>query len=138
MQPAKRLQSRQRKAAVRSAAFVLSLLLTMPSALAANAPPSFTKGADQTVGEDPGAQTVTGWATSISPGEGESSQTVTFLVEHDNATLFSAQPAIAANGTLTYTPADNANGAATVTVVLMDDGGTDNGGDDTSDPQTFT
>ena len=30
--------------------------------------------------------------------------------------LFSAQPAIAANGTLTYTPAANANGIATVTV----------------------
>ncbi len=138
MQPAKRFQSRRRKAAVQCAAFVLTLLLTMPAALAANAPPSFTKGADQTVNEDAGAQTVTDWATSINPGEGESSQTVTFRIEDDNATLFSARPAIAANGTLTYTPADNANGTATVTVELMDDGGTDNGGDDTSDPQTFT
>lgn len=30
--------------------------------------PSFTKGADQTVLEDAGAQTVVGWATAISPG----------------------------------------------------------------------
>ncbi|MFH1739850.1 MAG: cadherin-like domain-containing protein, partial [bacterium] len=33
-----------------------------------NDAPSFTKGADQTVLEDAGAQTVNGWATSISKG----------------------------------------------------------------------
>ena len=33
-----------------------------------NDAPSFTKGADQTVAEDAGPQTVTGWATAISPG----------------------------------------------------------------------
>ncbi len=33
-----------------------------------NDAPSFTKGADQTVLEDAGAQSVAGWATSISPG----------------------------------------------------------------------
>ena len=43
-----------------------------------------------------------------------------------------------ATGTLTYTPAANANGVATVTVRLKDDGGTANGGVDTSGPQTFT
>ena len=41
------------------------------------------------------------------------------------------QPAIAADGTLTYTLAPNANGSATVTVTLIDDGGTANGGVDT-------
>ena len=35
-------------------------------------------------------------------------------------------------------PADNANGAATMSVTLHDDGGTANGGDDTSDTKTFT
>ena len=49
-----------------------------------------------------------------------------------------ASPAIAANGTLTYTPAANANGTATVTVSVHDNGGTANGGVDTSAPQTFT
>ena len=48
------------------------------------------------------------------------------------------QPAIAATGTLTYTPAANANGTATVTVRLQDNGGTANGGQDTSAAQTFT
>ncbi|HET9416390.1 MAG TPA: hypothetical protein VFP30_02505, partial [Candidatus Limnocylindria bacterium] len=37
-----------------------------------------------------------------------------------------------------YTPAANANGTATVTVTLQDNGGTADGGDDTSDEQTFT
>ena len=38
---------------------------------------------------------------------------------------------------LTYTPATNAFGTATITVVLKDNGGTANGGVDTSAPQTF-
>ncbi len=47
-------------------------------------------------------------------------------------------PAIAADGTLTYTTAADANGSATVTVTLMDDGSTANGGIDTSTTETFT
>ena len=68
----------------------------------------------------------------------EGDQTVHFNVSSDNASLFSAQPAISAGGTLTYTPAPNASGVATVTAVLQDDGGTANGGRDTSAPYTFT
>lgn len=107
---------------------------------AVNDAPSFTKGADQTVDEDAGAQTVPGWATAISSGPAdESAQTLTFnVIGNTNAALFSAGPVIAPNGTLTYTPAANANGSATVTVALQDTGGTANGGADTSPPQTFT
>jgi hypothetical protein len=36
--------------------------------LPVNDAPSFTKGADQTVNEDAGVQTVTGWATNMSTG----------------------------------------------------------------------
>ena len=103
-----------------------------------NDEPSFTKGANQTVLEDAGAQTVAGWATAISAGPNEPLQTVQFLVTNDNNALFSTQPAVAPNGTLTYTPAADAFGSATVTVIITDDGGTANGGDDTSNPQTFT
>ncbi len=79
------------------------------------------------------------WATGISAGPpNESSQTVTFHVSNNNSSLFSAPPAISSNGTLTYTPATNANGSATVTVYLQDNGGTANGGSDTSASQTFT
>ena len=55
-----------------------------------------------------------------------------------NASLFAVEPAIAADGTLTYTPAADANGTSTVSVKLTDDGGTGNGGDDESATQTFT
>src|SRR5206468_653010 len=89
-----------------------------------NIAPSFTKGADQTVLEDAGAQTVNAWATAISPGAGEAGQTVHFNVTgNTNAALFAAGPSISPTGTLTYTPAANANGAATITITLQDDGG---------------
>jgi hypothetical protein len=102
-----------------------------------NDAPSFTKGADQTVLEDAGAQTVAGWATNISPGPNEATQTVTFTVVAADTTLFSVQPAVSANGTLTFTPAPNANGTTVVTVTAMDNGGTANGGVNTSAGQTF-
>lgn len=106
---------------------------------AVNDVPSFVKGADQSVAEDAGAQTVANWATAISKGPAnESSQTLTFQVTNDNNALFSVQPAVSADGTLTYTPAPNTSGSATVTVILKDNGGTANGGVDTSASQTFT
>ncbi|HAC65889.1 MAG TPA: hypothetical protein DCF68_20740, partial [Cyanothece sp. UBA12306] len=40
-------------------------------------------------------------------------------------------------GNLSYTPATGANGTANITVILSDDGGTVNGGVDTSTEQTF-
>ncbi|MGN6184628.1 MAG: tandem-95 repeat protein [Thermoanaerobaculia bacterium] len=105
---------------------------------AVNDEPSFVAGANQSVLEDAGAQTVSGWATSISAGTNESGQALTFVVSSNNPSLFAAGPSVASNGTLTYTPAADANGTATVSVYLMDDGGTANGGDDTSATQTFT
>jgi large repetitive protein len=106
---------------------------------AVNDAPSFTKGADQVTVEDAGAQTVPNWATAISAGPAdEAGQSLTFLVSADNPALFAAQPAISADGTLTYTPQPGTSGVATITVRLQDDGGTANGGIDTSAPQTFT
>lgn len=102
-----------------------------------NDAPSFTRGPDQAVTEDAGPQSVSPWATGISAGENESTQTVTFVVTNSNNALFSVQPAVAADGTLTYTPAADANGTAVVTVTATDDGGTANGGVDTSAAQTF-
>src|SRR6185295_14857599 len=45
---------------------------------------------------------------------------------------------ISPSGVLTFTPAPNASGTATVTVSLSDNGGTANGGVDTSGSVTFT
>ena len=108
--------------------------------LANNDPPTFTPGGNVTVAEDSGAYGPTAWATAISPGPAdEAGQTITFnIVNNSNTALFSTQPAIAANGELTFTPATDAYGDATITVRAQDDGGTANGGQDTSDPETFT
>jgi hypothetical protein len=112
---------------------------SVPITLAVNTAPSFTKGPDQTVLEDAGEQRVDGWVQELSRGpEGESGQQLTFLVTSDNESLFSVLPAISSDGTLTYTPAANASGAATVTVAIRDDGGTVYGGQDTSAQQTFS
>jgi CSLREA domain-containing protein len=105
-----------------------------------NDAPSFTKGPNQTVNNNAGAQTVNNWATSISPGPAdESGQTVNFQVTaNSNPSLFTVVPAISSTGTLTYTPAANAGGTATITIALKDNGGTANGGQDTSGSQSFS
>src|SRR5205823_3994749 len=95
-------------------------------------------GGNVAVLEDSGAYSAA-WATGVSAGPpDESSQSINFTVTNDNNALFSAQPAISPSGVLTFTPAANANGNATVTVTLHDDGGTANGGADTSAAVTFT
>ena len=96
--------------------------------------PSFTKGADQAAVLNAGPQAVANWATAIAAGPAnEAGQTVDFIVTNDDNALFSAQPSVSPNGTLTFTPATAASGAATVSVVIHDDGGTVNGGSDTSE-----
>lgn len=106
--------------------------------LGVNDAPSFTPGADLTSAEDAGLQTVAGWATDVTAGPRESGQALTFTVTTDNPALFATAPAVSPAGTLTYRAAANAYGVATVTVTLSDDGGTANGGADTSAPATFT
>ena len=106
-----------------------------------NDAPSFTAGAEPE--QSPrmrGRVTVNPWATAISAGPpNEAGQTVTFVVTgNTNPALFSAAPAVSSAGVLTYTSALNAFGTATITLVAQDNGGTANGGVDTSAPQMFT
>jgi hypothetical protein len=106
---------------------------------AVNDAPSFQKGADVAVAQNSAPyNSVTNWATAISPGPGETNQTVHFQVSADKPYLFSAQPALNASGVLTFAPALNLRGTTLVTVWLQDNGGTANGGVDTSSSQTFT
>ena len=105
--------------------------------LPVNDAPSFSLlGSNLTVNED-AAPTPILWATGITAGPGET-QNVSFLVNNNNAQLFTVAPTITPTGTLNYTLATNANGRAIVTVQLKDDGGVDRGGVDTSAVQTFT
>ncbi|MGC9502491.1 Ig-like domain-containing protein, partial [Baaleninema sp.] len=108
---------------------------------AVNDAPTFTKGANQSVYNNVGAQTVTDWATDISPGAtDESGQTVTLSISNvtsTNTNLFASAPTIDNSGTLQYEPTSGETGTATVTVQAKDDGGTANGGIDTT-TETFT
>jgi hypothetical protein len=104
-----------------------------------NDAPSFVPGGSVSVNAADGAVSQA-WATGMSAGPpDEAGQTLSFNTSVDllGALLFSVQPSIAADGTLTFTP-NGGTGTATVTVTIRDDGGTANGGVNTSAPQTFT
>ncbi|WP_367874648.1 Ig-like domain-containing protein [Luteolibacter sp. Populi] len=108
---------------------------------AVNDKPTFTATSPTAVNEDFGARAVAGWASGFNRGAtNESAQTLlAYTVSNvSNTALFSAGPAVSVNGTLTYTPAANANGSSTFQVRVKDSGGTANGGIDLSDAQTFT
>ncbi|KPA14484.1 conserved hypothetical protein, secreted, partial [Candidatus Magnetomorum sp. HK-1] len=103
-----------------------------------NHAPSFSKGPDISVLEDVDFQTFEQWATNIQSGPIEESfQNVFFYVSVDQPELFTIQPSIASNGTLTFRPEPDANGKAMINVFIKDDGGTDFGGVDQSQTQTF-
>ena len=106
--------------------------------LPVNHSPSFTNGPDLTLLEDAGPQNFLNWAMNITPGpSSEADQTVQFSVTTDHDALFSTPPSITPEGMLSFTTAANANGKATIRIVLQDNGGTANGGVDTSEPQSF-
>ncbi len=92
-----------------------------------NDPPQFLRGADQIAPEDSPLISLPGWATEILPGPPAAldellTQTVTFNVESNNASLFEVQPSVSNDGTLQFKPRLNANGVAIVTVIAVDDG----------------
>ncbi|MCD4794032.1 MAG: hypothetical protein K8R54_12410 [Bacteroidales bacterium] len=105
-----------------------------------NSEPYFTAGPSQFIFKSSEAQTVQAWATGISPGApDETGQTLTFHLTADNESMFSVQPEVdEETGTLTYTPASDADGTANIEIYLTDDGGTANGGDDSSSVQNFS
>ena len=120
--------------------------------IAVNDAPTFTvPGNPAAVNEDSGAQSVPTFISPASvrpaqPGNTtEDSQTVSFVITNNtNPGLFSSAPAINVVGaaypktaTLTYTPAANQNGTATITYHAHDTGGTTPGVDNSAD-QTFT
>ncbi|ETR65976.1 MAG: hypothetical protein OMM_13425, partial [Candidatus Magnetoglobus multicellularis str. Araruama] len=103
-----------------------------------NDPPSFTKGEDQNILENSPLQTIESWATHIIPGPAdELDQSVIFRVSTNNDNLFSILPTITPQGTLTFQTAQNKTGSALVTVFAEDNAGTSNGGDNSSERQTF-
>ncbi len=88
------------------------------------------------VDESAGAQTVSDWASNIDPGApDESGQQLTFVFNNpQHAGGFFSQPPFInpVSGDLIFTVTNGVTGSAFFSVVLTDDGGTDNGGVDTS------
>jgi hypothetical protein len=99
--------------------------------------PVFTKGPDQSLPYGTtNAQTVVNWATGIDDGDPEVVQTLTFNLTNSNPAMFTVQPSVSTNGTLTYTP-NGTSGTATIGVSLTDDA-TAGGPALTTAGQTFT
>lgn len=105
-----------------------------------NSMPQFTlMGTQNTYYGNSEASTVTGFATVTSKGASdEANQQVHFSVTTPTPEFFTVLPAVANNGTLTYQMSASAFGTATVIVRAADNGGTSNGGVDTSDPIQFS
>ncbi|MFT4689948.1 MAG: putative delta-60 repeat protein, partial [Limisphaerales bacterium] len=102
-----------------------------------NAAPTFVVSTSPlNVTEDAAAQTLASFLNSIDDGDAAETQAVSFALVIDNSSLFSAQPAIASDGTLTYTLAANQNGTANITITATDDGPTV-GGVQPSSTDTF-
>ena len=103
-----------------------------------NDPPTFTPGSSVTVIEDSSYSQA--WASGITPGpSNENNQTLSWITTvTSNPGLFSVAPAIDASGVLSFVPAQDINGSATVQVMAVDDGGTANGGGNQSAPFDFS
>jgi hypothetical protein len=107
---------------------------------AVNDPPSFSLASTNVTAQKFNVtQTIASFATSISTGPAdESSDVITFHLTAAAPSLFSQLPAISTNGTLTFKIANGASGKSQVMVWATDNGGTANGGKDTSTTNTFT
>jgi Bacterial Ig domain len=100
-----------------------------------NDAPTINTPSNVTINENAGQQTVN--LTGITAGGGET-QTLTVTTSSNNTAL--VNPTITytspnSTGTLTFTPAANSFGTATITVTVMDNGGTQNGGVDSTQVQ---
>jgi len=103
-----------------------------------NDAPTFSAAGPVASDEDAGPQSVPDWA-AFDPGPNESDAVVGYSVTNiSNSGLFSVEPAVSPAGILTYTAAANANGVSTFQVLVQDNGGTANGGQNLSALQTFT
>eukprot|EP01064_Diplonema_japonicum_P037721 TRINITY_DN891_c4_g1_i1.p1 TRINITY_DN891_c4_g1~~TRINITY_DN891_c4_g1_i1.p1 ORF type:complete len:2318 (+),score=489.01 TRINITY_DN891_c4_g1_i1:139-7092(+) len=106
-----------------------------------NDAPVWTVGVNVQLNEDDPPVVIPKW-TDGKPGPAdavdEEAQTLIYLASTNNPTLFSTPPVVSPVGDLSFTAAPNANGVATIDVVLTDNGGTLNGGVDRAPLQSFT
>jgi hypothetical protein len=103
-----------------------------------NDAPSFQAGADVQIIANGAPQTIGNWATNLSTGPAdESGQMLNFTVTTSDDSFFASLPTVSETGTLSFTAAAGRIGVVNVSVTLHDNGGTANGGVDSSGAQTF-
>jgi len=101
-----------------------------------NDPPALELKNQHVINEDSGLQIINDWVTEWKPGpDNEKDQIITSKISTDNDILFENMPQIINKNSLIYMPKKNAYGTAIVSVTLTDDGGTANGGKDTTTEQ---
>lgn len=84
-----------------------------------NDPPSYEVGSDESVLEDSGSHTYTGWATQISPGPYET-EAVTFHVDSNSLPAGFSSLSVNPSGDLSFTLASNQIGTANIELYLYD------------------
>lgn len=97
--------------------------------------PTFDIFGNVTVDEDSGAYSKTSFITNFNANDSDQSLN-DYEISVNKPQLFSTQPDINNSGKLTFTPAANAKGTATITIVAVDEPDDSNNG--SSDPVTFT
>ncbi len=122
-------------------AAVTAALLSSPLSAAPNNAPSYNPGASPTSSPCDGLVEFTGWAQNVTDGDGETSGLRFRMTGISNPDMFSQFPFVSwPSLTLTYRlkPGTEAGAVSSVTAVLIDTSGTGQGGQDTSEPQTWT
>ena len=105
-----------------------------------NDPPSFAAGADPTFPAGAsGVQSIANWPQNIDLGANEVQQvdSYTVITTSDPDSILAGPAAISSGGELTFS-LTGASGTAQLEATLIDDGGTANGGNDTSPPVAFS
>ncbi len=104
-----------------------------------NDQPSFTVTQTQILTEpDSGLVTINNWADFDAGADNETDQTPEYIISNtSNPSQFTTLPEVSPSGDLTFAMASDATQSVTFDVVVRDDGGTDNGGEDTSEITTI-
>jgi hypothetical protein len=120
-----------------------NILYLSLAVLAVNDPPAFGASDPPATVADSGLVEIPGWASTLAVGPPNESAQVAleYLVDQvSNPALFAEGPVVVlqnGNGTLRYQAGTGATGESSFRVRVRDNGGTANGGVDTSSPQTF-
>lgn len=105
-----------------------------------NKKPTFIANGDHSSKATDGPQALRGWAHDLNDGDKNASQSMNFSVLSNSAPgLFDVQPTVSVpSGTLRYNAKNTVSGKSEITIILQDDGGTEEGGEDTSGSFTFS